>query len=205
VDLQKEKDEENKIYLSVINAFRLLSANGHVSNKKEIGYLNELDTYITYESLRVHLPEIFGYFNDSMALRFYNALSVGKKMKRIYLPQFMAIMYPLIYGNWIEKNYFAFRLLDGDNDGIISAIDLSDLIKNVLDKCPSSGYGKNQTKNCKCILYQEIMSLYNMSLSEDILVQNKKMRKTIDFPIFLAKSGILVSCLVLQFQNLLLY
>jgi Ca2+-binding EF-hand superfamily protein len=45
-------------------------------------------------------------------------------------------MHPLIYGNWIEKNYFAFRMYDGDNDGIISSIDIGDILKNLIDQCP---------------------------------------------------------------------
>ena len=58
----------------------------------------------------------------------------------------MILVHPLMFGNWIEKNHFAFRMLDGDDDGVISAVDLSDLIKNVLEKCPSTGYGEHQTK-----------------------------------------------------------
>ena len=63
-------------------------------------------------------------------------------MKRIYLPQFLATVFPLIYGNWVEKNYFAFKIYDGDNDGIISSIDVSDIIKNLLEQCPLKGHGK---------------------------------------------------------------
>lgn len=154
--------------------------------------------YLTYDSLRVHLPRVLGDFNDSMALRLYNVLSMGKMMKRIYLPQFVTLVHPLIFGNWIEKNYFAFRLLDGNNDGIISAVDLSDLIENVLDKCPSTGFGENRTKLCFCTLYEEVMALYNMDLAENILVESQKLRKEIDFATFLQDTGITMSCLVIQ-------
>jgi Ca2+-binding EF-hand superfamily protein len=71
-----------------------------------------------------------------MTLRLYNILSGGKLMKTIYLPDFLIVMHPLIYGNWIEKNYFAFRMYDGDNDGIISSVDIGDLLKNLIEHCP---------------------------------------------------------------------
>lgn len=38
-------------------------------------------------------------------------------MKRIYLPNYVSTILPLFLGNLAEKNYFIFRLLDGDNDG----------------------------------------------------------------------------------------
>ena len=113
-------------------------------------------------------------------------------------------MHPLIYGNWIEKNYFAFRMYDGDNDGIISSVDIGDLLKNLIEHCPMQGYGKFQTKKCSCILYEEVMLLYNFSLNENLLVENKKNRKSIDFMAFLFQSGLTLSCLVIEIQSFLL-
>ena len=86
-------------------------------------------------------------------------------------------MHPLIYGNWIEKNFFAFRFYDGDNDGIITSVDVQDIIKNVIDCCPMSGSGRNQTKLCKCVLFEEVMLLYNYTLNKNLLMQNKKNKK----------------------------
>ena len=182
---QKRVDDENRLYDSVLAAFRSLSNNGHVASSSQPGYVHELDVYLTFESLKAHLPRVIGHCNDSFALRFYNVLSMGKMMKRIYLPQFMIIVHPLIFGNWIEKNYFAFRMLDGDDDGVISAVDLSDLIKNVLEKCPNTGHGDHQTKLCTCVMYQEVMGLYEMTLGDNIKVENQKLRKHIDFATFL--------------------
>ena len=125
-------------------------------------------------------------------------------MKTIYLPQFLLVMHPLIYGNWIEKNYFAFRMYDGDNDGVISSIDIGDLLKNLIEQCPMSGFDKYQTKKCSCVLYEEIMLLYNFSLNENLLVENKKNRKTIGFMAFLYQTGLTLSCLVIEIQNFLL-
>ena len=86
-------------------------------------------------------------------MRLYHLLSMRKMMKRIYLPQFLAVVHPLIYGNYIEKNYVAFRFYDGDADGIISSLDVTDLIKNLLERCPMGGSGKYLTKQCNCALY----------------------------------------------------
>ena len=201
----KKADDECRLYNSVLSAFRALSNNGHVATPGETGYVHDLDVYLTFDSLRAHLPRVIAHCNDSVALRLYNVLSMGRMMKRIYLPQFMVIVHPLIFGNWIEKNYFAFRMLDGDNDGIISAVDLSDLIQSVLEKCPSTGFGENLTKKCTCIMYEEVMKLYDMNLYENILVENQKLRKHIDFATFLQDTGITMSCLVIQLQNLLLH
>ena len=98
-------------------------------------YEHDLDVYVTYESIKENYPKVFGTsmeVNDSFSLRFYNLLSGGLRMKRLYLPQFLLAVRPLIYGDYLEKNYFAFRLYDGDNDGIISNTDLIDILKNTL-------------------------------------------------------------------------
>ena len=63
------------------------------------------------------------------------------------------IIHPLIYGNWVDKNYFAFRFYDGDNDGIISSIDLADMTKNLTDKCSKIHSKKILVRQCNCILF----------------------------------------------------
>lgn len=155
VDLKQLKFDENKIYFSLVAAFRSISHNGHVHNKTDPGYVNDLDVFVTLDSIKTNYKQIFkaGGYNSSMSLRLYNLLSCGKLMKNIYLPQFLLVMHPLIYGNWIEKNYFAFRFYDGDNDGVITSVDVQDCVKNVIEQCPMSGVGKNATKQCKCVLY----------------------------------------------------
>lgn len=118
-------------------------------------------------------------------------------MKRIYLPQFMTVVHPIIYGNYIEKNYVAFRLYDGDNDGIINSLDLTDLMKNLLDRCPESGIGKYYTKDCKCVIFEEIKTLFNFILKENIFAA-KKRKKILDFGSFLEEIN--MSCIIIEIQ-----
>lgn len=140
IDMNKDYDE-TKIFKSIIFCFRQLSVNG---NKN----VHDLDVFLTFESLKEKYPKYakLKHNNPSFCLRLYNILSRGLLMKRIYLPQFLIMVYPLIFGNWVEKNYFAFKMYDGDNDGIISSIDISDIIKNLVEQCPYKGHGKWQTR-----------------------------------------------------------
>lgn len=88
---------------------------------------------------------------------------------------------------------------------MIGTKDLTDVVKNMLVRCPYSDIGKEwETKSCECVLYKEVMLLYNMSLKMDILVEQKNKRLKIDFPRFLSESGIQISCLVIEMQNFLL-
>lgn len=156
----KTEFDEIKIWNSVVSAFRQLSANGQATLPISPAYVHELDAYITLDSLKQNYHKICKINrNDSYILRLYHLFSNRKMMKRIYLPQFLAVVHPLIYGNYVEKNYVAFRLYDGDDDGVITSLDLTDLIKNLLDRCPNGGVGKFQTKQCKCVLYEEVENL----------------------------------------------
>ena len=122
-------------------------------------------------------------------------------MKRIYLPHFLAVVFPLIYGNWVEKNYVAFKIYDGDNDGIISSIDVSDIIKNFLEQCPYKGHGKWQTRKCECALYKEVDKIYNFVMDQNLLLvgeSKKKMKKHIDFSVFLLELGLGISAIVIE-------
>lgn len=76
-------------------------------------------------------------------------------MKRIYLPKFLSKILPLFKGNLVDKNYFAFRIYDGDNDGKLNSNDISDIMSNLLT-CPH----QDDIKVCTCPLYNEIHSLY---------------------------------------------
>lgn len=51
VDPTIKENEENKVWFSVISAFRSLSSNGH-RKIGEVGYAHDLDVYITYESIK---------------------------------------------------------------------------------------------------------------------------------------------------------
>lgn len=201
-EISKRDLDENKIWFSVLDAFRNLSCNGHVKHHADPGYIHDLDVYITLQSIKENYPKCCKVApNDSWALRLYNVLSNGKLMKRIYVHHFMLAVHPLIYGNWVEKNLFAFRLYDGDNDGIISSIDMSDIIKNLLSQCPMDGLkDSNMTRKCTCVLYKEVMKLYKMNLHNDIYVEQKKLKKNITFQTFLQESDIGISCLVIELQ-----
>ena len=87
-DLKQMKFDENKIFLSLVAAFRSISCNGHVKNKMDQSYVHDLDVFVTLESIKTNYKQIFkaGGFNASMSLRLYNLMSCGKLMKNIYLP-----------------------------------------------------------------------------------------------------------------------
>lgn len=159
IEPNKTEFDEIKVFNSVVHAFRQLSQNGQ-AGPNEPNFLHDLDVYITLESLRYNLPRLCKVNkNDSFIMRFYHLISMNKMMKRVYLPQFLAIVHPIIYGNFIEKNFVAFRMYDGDNDGIISSLDLTDLMKNMLERCPYSGMGKYLTKDCYCPIFKEVKLL----------------------------------------------
>ena len=90
-----------------MSAFRSLSYNGQIDSKfvdpnDDPNYLNDLDVYITYESIRKNYHKNFNIpFNETFSLRLYNLLAKGKFLKRVYLPQFMLQVHPLIFGDWI--------------------------------------------------------------------------------------------------------
>lgn len=91
--------------------------------------------FLTKESILENYQRVFSIFSETLALRFYNILSDGVNMKRIYLPKYLATVYPLFNGTLVDKNYFVFRLYDGDNDGLLQSGDISDVMNNMLT-CP---------------------------------------------------------------------
>ena len=62
-------------------------------------------------------------------------------------------MHPLIHGNWLDKNYFAFKFYDGDNDGVISSVDLADLTKNLTERCLKINNTKWNVRKCSFVLF----------------------------------------------------
>ncbi len=63
-----------------------------------------------------------------MALRFYNLLADGVSLKRSYFPIYLTVLHPLFHGDLVDQNDFAFRLLDGNNEGKLESKDVSDII-----------------------------------------------------------------------------
>ena len=95
----------------------------------------EQNMFLTQQSILENFRRVFKIHNESLALRLYNILADGIKMKRIYLPKYLATLLPLYAGSLLDKNYFAFRLLDGYNRKQLLSKDLSDILNNVL-VCP---------------------------------------------------------------------
>lgn len=117
--------------------------------------MDELQLFLTQQSILENFKKVFLVYNESLALRFYNVLSEGVNMKRIYLPKFLAKLYPLFKGTLVDKNYFVFRLLDGDNNNKLNSNDIYDIMQNMLT-CPF----QDETRVCTCPLFMEIHSIY---------------------------------------------
>ncbi|CDW75286.1 UNKNOWN [Stylonychia lemnae] len=182
--LQKVFDKP--LLKSLVNSFRLLSKNRQYEDDK-------LSLFLTQESISENFKKVFNAFNESVALRFYNILSEGVNMKRIYLPKYLTTLYPLFNGNVIDKNYFVFRILDGDNDQLIQSKDISDILNNVLT-CPL----QNEIKVCTCPLFQEIHLLYDIYVKTNLLTYKVK-KLELNFTYFMNK--IPSSCLIKEFQD----
>jgi len=58
-------------------------------------------------------------------------------------------------------------------------------VKNLLEKCPMTGFGKNQTKHCSCALFEEVKKMNEIILHENLYKDKKKGKKVLDFETFL--------------------
>ena len=103
-------------------------------------------------------------------------------------------VYCLFSGHIVERNLFAFRLLDGDNDGEIQAKDFIDIIEKMCGLCQiRGGYNK-----CFCVLSQEIGCLYNNYFEKNLKVfKRMQTRFTLDY--FVRLVGL--SCLTTEFKD----
>lgn len=135
---------------TLFKSFEALSCNRSTEDDK-------LSIYLTRDSILENFKRVFHVYNESTALRFYNVLSDGINMKRIYLPKYLLTVLPLFSTNLIERNYFVFRILDGDNDGLLQSKDISDIMTNLL-MCPIH----DDIKSCSCPLFNEIHMLYEI-------------------------------------------
>lgn len=117
-------------------------------------------------------------------------------MKRIYLPKYLVSLLPLFNGTLIDKNYFAFRLYDGDNDDLLQSKDISDILTNVL-VCP---IGPNDVKVCTCPLFTEIHTFYDYYVKNNLLTYKVK-KLEIDFPFFMNNVPGIISCLIHDFTD----
>lgn len=60
--------------------------------------------FITQESIIRNFKLVFEMHNEVFATRFYNYLSKGFKMKKIYIDDYFIRLYGLVQGGFIEKN-----------------------------------------------------------------------------------------------------
>ena len=107
-------------------------------------------------------------------------------MQRIFVTDFLIRLNCLAEGNFIERNYFAFHILDGDRDGIIGSTDLQNIQAELLTPfCEdrksqiardTSGALLNQ---CKCILSSEINRLYKYFYEAQCMKVGNQQKETI--------------------------
>lgn len=156
------------------NTFLQLAANPKPLSKL-VHNKDMVNIYITQESIVNNFEKVFGYRNETLALRFYNLLSGGFKGVHIYIANFIVKLQGLFDGTPLKMNIFGFKLLDSEQKGKIYASDISDIIHNGLDMCPEICPDKHypdlvglhfdrsiSDKRCRCALYQEMLGLYNV-------------------------------------------
>jgi len=68
--------------------------------------------------------KLFGYKNDFLATRLYLIMSGNIKDKRIYFPQYIKTINPLLNGVEYLKQRFIFYIYDIDNDSVLGGTDL---------------------------------------------------------------------------------
>lgn len=90
------------------------------------------DIYLTQESIVNNFWKVFGYRNETLAIRFYSFLADGYQGVHIYLPVFYAKLHGLIEGHTMQLNLFGFSLLDSERKGVIFSTDIADMIQNAL-------------------------------------------------------------------------
>ena len=102
----------------IFRGFRCLSKNGDDEPDKDER------VFLTEKSMQRNLSRLFGYKNDFLASRLYNLMSGGIKDKRIFFPQYMNALDPLLNGGEPVKQKFMFKFYDIDNDGVLTGQDL---------------------------------------------------------------------------------
>lgn len=91
------------------------------------------------------------------------------------MEQFLIRVHPLIYGGFDYKMKFAFQIYDGDNDGLISAIDLEEMFQQVLP-CAKD---QNGLRVCECPFYKEVKNFNSDYVKENLLKWQSSKDKTI--------------------------
>lgn len=54
-----------------------------------------MNMFISQQSMTDNFKKLFGYYNESLALRFYTMLANGVNFDRVYLPMYLFRVHPL--------------------------------------------------------------------------------------------------------------
>ena len=101
-------------------------------------------------------------------------------------------------GSFIERNYFAFYLLDHNRDGYIGASDLLEIYKEIL----ICNKAQNQY-DCECLFSNEINKLYKFCYTWLLTKSEFKQKEEISIENFIKLTKL--SCLVTEFRNMFLF
>ena len=142
------------------------------SNPKPLSQLlnnkDLVNVYLTQDSIVKNFNNVFGYRNETLAMRFYNYMADGYKGVHIFIPTFVIKLQGLIEGGTLQINLFSFNILDSELKGNIHASDIADIIKNGLAFCPEIAVGSGEEyakvdgfllersksdRRCRCALY----------------------------------------------------
>jgi hypothetical protein len=118
--------------------------------------------YLTRETLASGMQRVYGVTNENISRRFYYFLTSGFEQTFIYISDFTARLWGLAEGGFIERNSFAFQMLDGDHDGVISATDLIAINEQMLNHFCAHTEAKTDIciNRCHCVLSRETSKLY---------------------------------------------
>lgn len=109
------------------DSFLKLSANPQPLS--QLSKLKDLcDVYLTQDSIINNFYKVFGYRNETLALRFYNILAEGYNGLRIYLPTYCIKLKGIVDGFPMQLNLFGFKLLDSEMQGVVYATDIADMV-----------------------------------------------------------------------------
>ena len=133
VELAHVKADEQA---AIENSFRKLCANPQPAAQM-VTKADLCGLYLTQDSIVNRFHEVFGYRNENLALRLYNVLSDGYNQVHIYLPTFYMKLQGILGGGYpMQLNLFGFKLLDSEQNGLVSVSDITDIITNALHCCP---------------------------------------------------------------------
>ena len=115
----KAKYHKLENFDQVIIAFIKLATLETVKKVTNIDSYCEL--FLTKDLIKANFEQAFQIASPGLARRFYYFLSDSFELERIYMADFAARVWCLVEGGFIQRNWFAFKMLDGDKDGFLGA------------------------------------------------------------------------------------